>query len=145
MKRNQRILAEIFLLKKVYEEVDYDSEDLRWVHIPCYDLPQGFNEPTGELLVELPKNYPFSPPKNFFLHRDIKTFEGYSIDHYYSNATMSKYYEKGWAWFCIHILQWKTADDIMQSDNLLTCIDLVYMTLSELLEEAKKNKRRKIF
>jgi hypothetical protein len=146
MKRNERIFAEIFLLRKVYEQVDYDGEDFRWVHIPYYELPPGFNEPVGELLIELPKNYPFSPPQNFFLHKDIKTFEGYSIDHYYSNPSMSKYYEKGWAWFCIHIKKWKAVNDIIQSDNLLTCIDLVYTTLSELLEETrKKNKKWRLF
>lgn len=146
MKGDDRILTEIYLLKKVYEDIDYDDEDFRWVHIPCFELPEGFNERVGELLIELPRRYPFRPPENFFLHKDIKTFEGYSIDHYYSNPHTSKYYEKGWAWFCVHIKQWKVVDDIMESDNLLTCIDLVYMTLSELLAEARRKKKKwKVF
>lgn len=146
MKRKERIFAEIYLLRKLYEEVEYDGDDFRWVYIPYFDLPEGFNAKDGELLIELPKNYPFSPPQNFFLHKDIKTFEGYSIDHYYPKPSMSKYHDKGWAWFCIHIKKWRATEDIMQSDNLLTCVDLVYINLTELLEEAKKkNKKWKIF
>lgn len=143
MRRNERIFAEVFLLRKLYQKVDYDGENFRWVYIPYFELPEGFNEQVGELLIELPSNYPFSPPKNFFLDKGIKTLEGYSIDHYYPQASMSKYHEQGWAWFCIHIESWKVVNDIMQSDNLLTCVDLVYTALSEILEETRKRKKKR--
>lgn len=145
MNRNERVFAEVYLLRKIYKEVDYDGEDFSWVYIPEFELPKGFNEQVGELLIEIPLNYPFAPPENFFLHKGIKTFEGYSIDHYYPRKSMSKYYEKGWAWFCIHIDKWKAVDDIMRSDNLITCFHLVYITLSELLEEAREKNRRRFF
>lgn len=132
----ERILLEILLLNHVFDEIEYDSDNFLWVCIHDFRLPEGFNKDGGELLIELPPNYPFSPPKNCFLDRTVRTSGGKEIrEHYYPNESYNKYYEKGWAWFCFHITSWKAKEDVMESDNLLTFVDLAHLALAELARE----------
>jgi hypothetical protein len=136
--QEERTLLEIALLRQAFNQVEYDSEKLLWVCIHDFQLPKGFNKDTSGLLIELPKNYPFSPPINCFLDRSIRTSDGRSIrDHYFPDRSYNKYYDKGWAWFCFHIKNWKLREDIIQSDNLLTCVDIAYLTLENLLKDAR--------
>ncbi len=135
--QDERILLEVSLLRNAFNEVEYDSERLLWVCIHDFKLPQGFNKGKTGLLIELPKNYPFCPPKNCFLDKTIKTALGKEIrEHYYPDKLYNKYYDKGWAWFCIHIKSWKIRDDVMESDNLLTSIDIAYLTLENLVKNS---------
>jgi hypothetical protein len=129
----ERILLDLYLLQQAYRIVKYDRDRLLWVLIQDFDLPPGYNKHSSELLVELPRNYPFGPPCNFFLDRSIKTEKGKSIQHYYPGRQYNKYYDKGWAWFCITFKNWKVREDIMESDNLLTCVELAYLTLKQLV------------
>lgn len=133
----ERILLEVALLEQAFSAVDYDSERFLWVCIHDFKLPRGFNKDTSGLLIELPRNYPFSPPTNCFLDRSIRTGDGRWIrDHYFPDRSYNKYYDKGWAWFCFHIKNWKVKEDVMKSDNLLTCVDIAYLTLEKLLRNA---------
>ena len=129
----ERFLLEVYLLEQIFGSIKYDQEDRLWVCIPNFDLPQGYNKKTSQLLIELPAHYPFNPPRNFFLDRTIGTRNGKDIEHYYPNSEQNKYYDKGWAWFSVHIQRWKVKDDIMRSDNLLTSVDIAYLTLQDLV------------
>ena len=129
----ERFLLEIFLLEKVYGRIKFDQDNHLWVCIPDFQLPKGYNKKRSELLIELPAHYPFSPPTNFFLDRTITTRNGNTIEHYYPNSEQNKHYDRGWAWFCVHIRNWKVKEDIMQSDNMLTSADIAYLTLESLI------------
>lgn len=131
--QNYRLMMEVYALGIAYPQVTYDKDNFLWVCIPDFDLPPGFNKRQSKLLIELNGKYPFTPPKNFFLDRTVKTQQGENIAHYYPDRSYNKYYDKGWAWFCVHIKSWKVRDDIMQSDNLLTAADLAYLTLQDLI------------
>ena len=129
----ERFQLEIYLLEQVFGSIKYDQDNHLWVCIPNFALPKGYNKKKSELLIELPTHYPFSPPTNFFLDRTITTGNGNNIEHYYPNREQNKYHEKNWAWFCVHIQKWKVKDDIMRSDNLLTSVDIAYLTLQDLV------------
>jgi hypothetical protein len=131
--QNYRLMTEVYALRMAYPRVTYDEDRFLWVCIHDFDLPPGFNKKQGELLIELNANYPFTPPKNFFLDRTVKTGRGESIEHYYPDEQYNKYHDRGWAWFCVHIKTWKVRGDIMQSDNLLTAADLAYLTLQDVI------------
>jgi hypothetical protein len=132
----ERFALEMFLLEQAFGDVRYDYENRRWVCISNFDLPSGYSKERSELLIELARNYPFTPPTNFFLDRSIRTHNGKGIEHYYPGRLYNKHYEKGWAWFCIHIKSWNVKDDIMKSDNLLTAVDLAYLTLQDMIKRA---------
>jgi len=129
----ERFQLEIYLLEQVFGSIEYDHDNRLWVYIPNFNIPPGYNKNTSKLLIELSRNYPFSPPTNFFLDRTIGTRNGKSIEHYYPDRSSNKYYDKGWAWFSVHIQRWKVKDDIMRSDNLLTSVDIAYLTLQDLV------------
>jgi hypothetical protein len=131
--QNYRLMTEVYALGMAYSQVTYDKDSFLWVCIHDFELPPGFNKKQSELLIELNANYPFTPPKNFFLDRTVRTRRGENIEHYYPDEQYNKYHGKGWAWFCVHIKSWKVRGDIMQSDNLLTAADLAYLNLQDLI------------
>ncbi len=130
--QNTRFQTEVDALRMAYPDVSYDKDNHFWVYIKGFDLPPGLNKKSSDLLIEVPRNYPFGPPKNFFLDRTIKTRRGRSIEHYYPNQQYNKYLDKGWAWFSLHIKTWKVKAEIAESDSLLTAVDLAYLTLQDI-------------
>lgn len=132
---NIRLQTEVHALRIAYPNVTYDQDNLLWVCVNGFDLPSGLNKRTSDLLIEVPPNYPFGPPQNFFLDRTVKTLSGNSLGHYYPDRANNKYYDKGWAWFCVHIKSWKVKADIAASDSLLTAVDLAYLTLQQMASQ----------
>jgi hypothetical protein len=134
--RVDRVYQEAFLLAQHYGIVDYDDEDGRWVHIPCFRLPAGWDRATTGLLLVLPSSYPHVPPDGFYMDRFLRTRNGHRVEHYFERqGQYNPYADKGWGWFCIHLNQsaWKPASDVVRGDNLLTLANLVRAILSELV------------
>ncbi len=134
--RNTRFEQEVRALRTAYPDMLYDTNNFFWVCIHAFDLPPGLNKKQSDLLIEVPPNYPFGPPKNFFTDRTITTRRGYPIEHYYPNKEYNKYYDQGWAWFCVHIKSWKVKAGIAESDSLLTAADLAYLALQDIAKHA---------
>ena len=133
--QNIRLQLEVYALRIAYPEVTYDEDNFLWVCVHDFDLPPGLNKKISDLLIEVPPNYPFGPPTNFFLDQTVRTLEGKTLEHYYPDRSHNKYYDKGWAWFCVHIKSWKVKADIAESDSLLTAVDLAYLTLQEMVNQ----------
>jgi hypothetical protein len=132
--RVQRVHQEALLLARQFGVVDYDDEDGRWVHIPRFPLPTGWDRPTTDLLLVLPSGYPHVPPDGFYIDRFIRTSSGQRVDHYFEErGTYNPYAEKGWGWFCIHLEQgsWCPTGDVLRGDNLLKLTALIRAILTE--------------
>ena len=130
----QRILFEISILSARFQDVNYDDEDFSWVHIPCFDLPLGWNQYHTGLLIELPTAYPDIPPDGFYVDKNLRPTNGRPMTHYFEDQGHYNPYAKcGWAWYCIHPSRtsWRPSAHVLQGDNLLKYIELIRMVLTQ--------------
>ena len=125
----ERFMLEIELLRLRYGEVYCDDDLVKWVHILEFDLPDGWDRKTTELLIEIPPVYPNTPPYDFFIDQRLKTKDGRTPSHYEQN---SRYKKEGWAWLCLHIQSWKPHNNVVDGDNLLKVCECIYTELTEL-------------
>ena len=99
------------------------------VLVERFDLPPGFNQITSRLLIPLPLNYPQYPPGDFYLDQNLQK-NGRCPGHYYHEFEGKIYCYLGYAWYCLHIKQWRpNASSMIRGDNLLTAIEAVYNSL----------------
>ena len=136
MSRTQarRVYREALLLARQFPTVDYDDEDGRWLHIPHFPLPGGWDRPETALLLDLPRGYPHLPPDGFYIDRYLRTRHGRQIDHYFeARGSHNPYADKGWGWFCIHLNQaaWRPTADLVSGDNLLKLAALIRAIFTE--------------
>ena len=136
MNRTQarRVYQEALLLARHFGTVDYDDEDGRWVQIPHFPLPSGWDRAVTALLLDLPSGYPHVPPDGFYIDRFLRTRRGQRIDHYFEErGTYNPYADKGWGWFCIHPNRgaWRPTSDLIGGDNLFKLTALIRAILTE--------------
>jgi len=132
--RVQRVYQEALLLARQFGIVDYDDEDGRWVHIPAFPLPEGWDRRTTGLLLVLPDGYPHIPPDGFYIDRFLRTRSGRRVSHYFEERSgYNPYVDKGWGWFCIHLdhRAWRPTGDVTSGDNLLKLAALIRAILTE--------------
>jgi len=81
-------------------------------------------------VIELGPEYPIYPPKNFYLSRGLLK-NGRKPGHYYEHEYPDKKYcKEGYAWYCLHIEDWRPGVlSIVSGDNLLTTAQAVYDAL----------------
>lgn len=130
----QRVYQEALLLARQFGVVDYDDEDGRWVYIPHFPLPVGWDRRTTGLLLVLPSGYPHMPPDGFYIDRFLRTRNGQQVDHYFEERSRhNPYAGKGWGWFCIHLDRgaWRPTGDVLHGDNLLKLTALIRAILTE--------------
>jgi hypothetical protein len=130
----QRVYREAVLMARQFGTVEYDDEDGRWVHIPRFPLPEGWDRATTALMLVLPSGYPHVPPNGFYIDRFLRTQRGRRIDHYFEErGGYNPYADKGWGWFCIHLRQraWRPTGNVVGGDNLLKLTLLIGAILME--------------
>lgn len=130
----QWVCREAWLLARQFGVVDYDDEDGRWVQIPHFSLPAGWDRPATALLLDLPNGYPLLPPDGFYIDRFLRTRRGQRIGHYFEEGGVhNPYADKGWGWFCIHPDRgaWHPTADLVSGDNLLKLAALIRAILTE--------------
>lgn len=132
--RKSRLAAEAQLLARRYGEVAYDRQDGSWIHIARFPIPQGWNKPFVEILIDIPwgvPGYPTQAPTWFWTDRDLRTHEGRAIGHFFSAAGSThadrEYLDKNWGHFCVHLREWRPSSGaaILNGHNLLTYMNLI--------------------
>ena len=113
--RNKRINSEIqYQLIPIYGSVNWDFEDYRWVHILNFPLPEGWNAPFCDLLLELPSAYPEVPPSKFYLPKGLRDRYHRMTGHYFERGgDLNPYSHKNWAYLCLHMKSWNSYKDTM--------------------------------
>ena len=124
----ERFILEVELLGLRYRALDFDDVG-RWVYIPEFDLPPGWDRKTTGLLIEIPSAYPNTSPDGFFVDQRLRTKDERTPAHYYED---SKYRKQGWAWVCLHIENWRPQSNVVDGDNLLKLVECIYTQLTEL-------------
>lgn len=132
-KRVSRLDTESRALSRRYRSVRYDKLDGAWLYIGGFTIPPGWNRSTIEVLIDVPHGtpgYPSVAPEWFWTDHDLKTDNGRSISHFFtqgSGHTNPQYLDKGWGHFCIHIKSWQPASglNLASGHSLITYLNLI--------------------
>lgn len=98
------------------------SRDLRRVKVKGVLLPPGWNRSTTAVLLEIPEDYPLSPPgagsSRLYLEPGLR-FNGRTPSNYHDPGFLRR---RGWAWWCYSVINWdpKTNDLIDVIEMLRT-------------------------
>lgn len=96
--------------------------DGRWVVIYDFILPPRlYNYDTVDILVELPPDYPLTPPQWFYTDPGLRRRDGRKPSHYFDRD-----HHKGWAAGCLHIRTWEPAAHPLHGHSLLSVAKLIY-------------------
>lgn len=91
------------------------SDDYSYAIVNNFKLPNGFNQRSCKVLIELPDDYPCSPPgvgghriyvpqSLLYQGRELKDFHSHSSPH-----------PGDWAWLCFERIDWNaTRDDLVR-------------------------------
>lgn len=99
-----RIERELALLRERYSQLDYRPEG-RWVQIPGYPLPRGWNRTATQVAFQIPAAYPGTPPYGIYVPAGL-TFNGLRPDNYTEpSSTQPPYGGGSWG-----VFSWTTVD-----------------------------------
>jgi hypothetical protein len=114
----ERRLQEIELLRKKYGPLEQGA-NLDWMLFKEFQLPQGWNRATTQLLVLIPQGYPMIPPDNFYVPVGFRLASGAMPSNYSEPVS---YLSQQWGQFSFHVQKedWRPTADILEGDNLLT-------------------------
>ena len=122
---------EIELLREQYGELEV-GPSLNYLIFFNFQLPEGWNKETTDLLVIIPGGYPMTPPDNFYVTPGLRTKQG-AIPGSYSES--QNHYDRDWGVFSMHIdgNSWSPLpNDLLKGSNLLTfMISVVEKRFSE--------------
>lgn len=129
---HERVLAEIELVREKCPSILH-GEDLNWVLVPDYPLPEGrYNRERTRVLLTIPPGYPNTGPDDFFVDGDLKLKDGGqppSLNAGPDSSSGRAPVDGDWAWFSWHPNPWRPAATIKDGDNLLTFLRSVNMCL----------------
>jgi hypothetical protein len=90
------------------------SSDFRWIIVRDFRLPPGFNYFCTDVLVEIPQDYPCSPPgvaAHVYLSPKLR-FKGQELQDLHEGTTPGW---GDWAWFCYSKIDWDpNRDDLIK-------------------------------
>lgn len=101
------------------------SNDYRHLKVHRVKLPPGFNASHVDVLIDIPADYPMSPPgvgnSRIYLPCGLR-FRGKPLEHLYEGSSNGR---KEWAWFCYRGIRWNPCQD-----DLIRLMELnrVYLT-----------------
>ena len=109
--------ADVRDLSRAYRvELDDDYENLV---VTNFHLPPGYNRSKVPVLLELPSDYPESPPgvgsSRVYVPRGLR-FRGRTPEDYHENSGP----DGKWAWWCYSWIEWDPC-----RDNLVTFFELL--------------------
>lgn len=113
-----RIQQELTLLRSRFPKLEYQEEG-RWIRIPNYPLPEGWNLPTTDVAFQIPVGYPGTPPYGIYVPAGL-TFSGASPDNYKEPAPTQPPFGGTWGIFSwAPEGPWRATADIVSGSNLL--------------------------
>lgn len=98
-----RIEHELALLRERYPQLEYRAEG-RWVRVPSYPLPPGWNRETTDVAFEIPVAYPGTAPYGLYVPAGL-TFNNQRPDNYNEPASTQPPFGGNWG-----VFSWSTPD-----------------------------------
>lgn len=111
------ILSEHFSVLSLAYTLSVDDH-WRWLVVEDFNLPWGYNHSQIQVLIELPNDYPLSPPgvgsSGIFLPRSIRYHDRELRDLHPRTRPRVRCRGK-WAWFCYQWIHWDPMwDDLVK-------------------------------
>lgn len=118
----ERIKKELELLRKRYPDLEY-TEEGKWVRIPAYPLPEGWNRSSTDVAFQIPVGYPGTPPYGIYTPAGI-LFRGHSPHDYREPAPNKPPFSGSWGIFSWRPDegQWRATADPATGSNLLNWV-----------------------
>ena len=118
----ERIIKELKLLKTIYTDLVYKEEG-RWIFIPAYSLPEGWNKLITAIAFQVPVGYPGTPPYAFHTHTGL-LFKGNKPKNYQEPSKNIPPFNGAWGTFswAPDDGQWKTTSELAIGSNLLNWV-----------------------
>lgn len=113
----ERIEAEMTLIRQRFPDVVYQDEG-RWVYLPSYPLPEGWNREATDVAFQISEGYPAAPPYGFYVPSGI-CFQGSTPDNYTDPAASQPPFGGSWGFFSWAPIVWKPTADAPKGSNLL--------------------------
>lgn len=115
----ERITQELALLRTRYPELEY-KEDGRWIRIPSFPLPGGWNRTSTDVSFQIPVGYPGTPPYGIYTPVGL-LFNGAPPGEYREPAPTQPPFEGTWGIFSWQpdTGQWRPAANLTAGSNLL--------------------------
>ena len=107
------------------------ARDYSWLIANKFLLPPGYNAKLIPVLMEIPEDYPLSPPgvgsSRIYLPKGLR-YHGSKIKHYYESINKGK----NWCWFCYQEIRWNP-----RQDNLILFLEMVrsHLTNPEIADD----------
>lgn len=131
---HERVRQEIELLRGRFPNLQH-GEQLNWVLIPSYPLPNKYNKSHTSLLWIIPPGYPQTPPDDFFVDGDLSLRDGNkpppALNLGANSSSGPAPVAGNWSWFSWHPEsgRWRPAAEIEKGDNLSTFLRSVNICL----------------
>lgn len=115
----ERISQELALVRRRFPDLEYKEEG-RWVRIPAYPLPEGWDRPSTDVAFQIPVEYPGTPPYGIYTPAGL-TYKGVRPDNYSEPAPTQPPFPGTWGIFSWMALegQWRRTTDLVTGSNLL--------------------------
>lgn len=118
----ERITQELALLRQRYPSLEYKEEG-RWVRIPSYPLPEGWNLTPTDVAFQIPVGYPGTPPYGLYTPIGL-LFKGERPNNYTEPAPNQPPFLGTWGVFSWmpDDGQWRATTDLLMGSNLLNWV-----------------------
>ena len=130
-RRGRGLRASPLLLKHLRElsyvcRIDL-PDDYSYIIIHDVHLPSGYNYSSISILVEIPPDYPMSPPgignNRIYLPKDLR-FRSTKLEDLHESSSPCEG-DEDWAWFCYEHIQWDP-----NYDDLATLLEMIRADLN---------------
>ena len=114
-----RIKQELALLRKHYPNLEYREEG-RWVRIPSYPLPAGWNGARTDVAFQIKVEHPAAPPYGIYVPAGLR-YNNSVPSNYTENVSPAPPFGGSWGIFSWYPEdgQWRPTADLMTGSNLL--------------------------
>jgi len=118
----ERVERELALLRQRYGDLEY-GEGGRWVRIPSYLLPEGWNRSSTEVVFQIPVGFPGTPPYGIYTPAGL-LFNNERPNDYTEPASTQPPFSGTWGIFSWTPQdgQWGPTADIVSGCNLLNWV-----------------------
>jgi hypothetical protein len=118
----ERIEKELALLRQRYSNLEYKEEG-RWIRIPSYPLPEGWNRSSTEVAFQIPVVYPGTPPYGIYTPAGL-LFNGERPNNYTEPGPTQPPFPGTWGIFSWSPAdgQWRPTVDLTTGSNLLNWV-----------------------
>ncbi len=114
----ERIEQELRLLLTRWPEIQYDAGG-RWVFLPGYPLPAGWNRAVTDVVFQIQLNHPGAAPYGFLTPNGL-LYNGNVPANYQDPAPTQPSFSGPWGFFSWSPEDWQPHADVAAGSNLFT-------------------------